>query len=374
MRKIITFIFTVVLLNSCESSKQFAGNNINVDVKDDASVSDFIDGYHYVILETNDKSAIDKDSKFHTSNDYIVSFSNSVGFIVFDINGTHLTSFDHHGEGPAEYNYISDFYINDNSIFAVSPTQKKLIEYNIRSGNFIAEYKLPNSYLYAAQLDYDNVVLCSSFSNTSNQNFAIYSLSSKKVAKEYAPFKNVKTYVYSDFNAIIGKENNAVYAVLPYSHNLYKITVDKCEIIENYEFNTADQLPSISDADIDLAKMDQEYRRKRTVNWLGFFNQTSTNICYQNFSLLTEYGILPFLCKFNALTGETKTLKIGAKRFVKYPYLSLPPFEFANGSYVSAVRADIALRIDKQINTETFKNLGVTENSNPIIFFHHLKS
>jgi hypothetical protein len=39
----MTFIFTVVLLNSCESSKQFAENNINVDVKDDASVSDFID-------------------------------------------------------------------------------------------------------------------------------------------------------------------------------------------------------------------------------------------------------------------------------------------------------------------------------------------
>jgi hypothetical protein len=238
----------------------------------------------------------------------------------------------------------------------------------------MAEYKLPNSYLYAAQLDNDNVVLCSSFSNISNKNFAIYNLRSKNVTKEYAPFKNVKTYVYSDFNAIIGKGDNAIYATLPYSHNLYKITVDKCEVVENYKFNTADQLPNIGDSDIDLAKMDQEYRRKRAVNWLGFFNQTSTSVCYQNFSLLTEYGILPFLCKYNPLTGETKTLKIGAKRFEKYPYLSLPPFEFANGSYVSAVRADIALRIDEQINTETFKKFGVTEDSNPIIFFHHFKN
>jgi hypothetical protein len=98
-----------------------------------------------------------------------------------------------------------------------------------------------------------------------------------------------------------------------------------------------------------------------------------SGVCYQHFPLLCDYGILPFICKYNTEDNQIQTLKIGSERFEKFPYLLVAPFEFRDGQYICAVQAASALSTDQQIGVTTFTDLGVTPDDNPIIFYYNFK-
>lgn len=118
--------FFLILLTGCSASESNSGKNvISVKVDEFSPVTDFFDSYKFVVLETTDGSLISNESIFRTSDRYIVSYSPQSGFVIFDKEGKYMNSFDHTGEGPEEYMQLTDYYIKNETIYAVAGFLKK---------------------------------------------------------------------------------------------------------------------------------------------------------------------------------------------------------------------------------------------------------
>jgi hypothetical protein len=371
---ILLYSILTVLLCGCSRNDKHSNNIISVDVETQANVDDYFQDSHFVVLETNDSALIAGDTKFHTNSKYIVGYSDICGFTVFDQNGKHICTFNHRGEGPGEYTRIVDFYLQDDIIYATADFQQKIYEYAATNGNLVDEIKLPNTYSYVAPLDSKHIALCTAFNSAATNSFAILNIETGDIEKEFVPNKHNEAYTFSGYQTFIGRDGeNGVYAALPFSHDLYRLTSETCDLMRSYEFNTPAQLPQKDAEDISLEQMAEKYRYERVVKWLGYIQVMKSGVCYQHFPLLCDYGILPFICKYNTEDNQIQTLKIGSERFEKFPYLLVAPFEFRDGQYICAVQAASALSTDQQIGVTTFTDLGVTPDDNPIIFYYNFK-
>ena len=76
---------------------------------------------------------------------------------------------------------------------------------------------------------------------------------------------------------------------------------------------------------------------------------------------------------FRSPNGESATLRLNSKLFDEFPYLTEMPVTIRNGYYVFAKSAEGVLRNDETTGSTKFTGLGVTEESNPVIFYYHLK-
>lgn len=364
-------LFTGCINESSDSAQE--SQLIKVDTETFSPVEDFFTDSKYVILETSDSCVLDGETIFHTSDDYIVAYSEAVGFSVFDMNGKNVSNFSFRGEGPGEYVEISDYCISGDEIYCMARAQNKIISYNFLKGKLVNEISLKDSYIYLSPLKSSTVVVSPAYTNDSGYNFSILDGKNGEIKKEYLPYETPKSYIFGDFTAFVGKSKKCVYGVLPYDYKLYRISEKECDVMFEYEFNTPDQLPAVDSKDINIAQLSEDYKYKRVVKWLGLFADVSDDVKYQNFSLMCNYGILPFLCKINAKDGTVKTLQIGAKRFDTFPYLTGAPFEFRDGWYVCSSAAMSVLGAEKSLGETTFSSKGLTESSNPVIFFYKFK-
>lgn len=372
--KLYPFLCTICLptLYGCTNKRTFHAGQIAVNVDEFAPVTDFFDSRRYVILETNDSSLIHGETKYRFSRDYIATYSEEAGFVIFDSSGKHRKTFDNQGEGPTEYVEMSDYYLQGDHIYVLSEYQSKLIKYDI-CGEFEKEFKLPDRYMYVTPMGKNQVTLCGGYGNRSMNNFASFNLENEEIVNEFMPYKHHHTFNFADFNAFVGSDDSIVYGVLPFSHDLYCITPDSCYIAASYFFNSDTNLPDITAEDVDLVALADEYRYKRVVKWLGCFEQLESGICYQSFSLLCDYGILPFVCKYDPQNKEAITLRIGAEYFPEFPYLMYAPEAIIDGEYITVQPADRLLRTSEHFNDSTFINSGIDEYSNPVVFYYHLK-
>lgn len=370
---ILTTILIIIIMCGCNKSRRYDSATLHVNVDDETPLADFFDSYRYVMLETNDSCLIHESAIFKTNESNIVSYSEYNGFMIFDAQGKHMTSFNHKGEGPGEYLYVSDFYITPTSIFLLDVYINRLLEYSISDGAFIREIKLADHFQHCAPLDNHNVALCAVYGSLSKYNFAILNLQTGEINKQFAPYEQIHSYLFDGYTAFVGKGKTGVYAALPFSHNLYYVTADSCNVVESYYFNTAKQFPDIKDSDIDIANMYDEYRYENVVMWLRCYTKQSSGVCYQAFRAMGEYGITAYICKYDISGDNCKSTAIGTKRSKDFPYLTVGPSEFNNNEYVCVMSAERLLRAEKLIEDNTFTQSGLTEDSNPVIFFYHFK-
>ena len=380
MIKIISkYLLTMCLLGAlsigCTRSASSVedGSVITVSTTEFAPIDTFITDYKYVILETTDSCILSGRTKFQTSDKYIVAYSEDNGFDVFNREGKHLKHFSNYGMGPGEAIKVIDFYISGDEIVCVPFIQYNLLVYDVLSGEFLREIPLPDSYYYASPFSNGLIALSPLYSNNSHWNINIYDPKTKSVVNQYLPYQQESSLIISGFNVFVGKGEECLYGVLPFDYTLYRITADTCRAMVRYEFNTTEQIEAFDPETVDIADLSDLYRYSRLVKWLGKYCETESGAHYQQFDLLCEYGVLPFLCKFDGKSSKSETLRIGAEIIDRFPFLMVKPFEMKDGYYISAMEAMAVLNIEESIKSDTFAKLGLTEDSNPVIFFHKLK-
>ena len=346
---------------------------VSVQTESFAHAEDFFSGSKYVILETSDSCLLHGQTKFHTSDKYIVAYSPETGFCTFTMDGKLAGRFSHFGQGPGEYLNVSDFYVKGEEIWCMLLSQKKIVTYNISTGNLGREIALPDIFCYMAPLGSSLMVMSPAYSNRMMYNFSVLNLDGGNIVDNYMEYDVCSSRLFDDFNAFVGEDEECVYATLPFDHTLYRIDPNGCAPFVSYSFDTPDRLPEDDQQTRDLGKIADDYRLKRVVKWLGPYAKVFDDVCFQSFSLMCDYGILPFLCRYSPDGGEVKTLRIGAERFAGYPYLTVPPFEFSSGYYVCSMTADRVLIAENILGDTTFSDAGLTEESNPVIFFYKLR-
>lgn len=374
MKKFVYFF--LLLLTGCSTSESNNGENvINLKVDKFSPVTDFFDGYKFVVLETTDESLVSNESIFRTSDRYIISYSPNSGFVIFDNEGKYLNSFNHTGEGPDEYVGLTDFYIKNETIYAVAGFFKKILEYGVIDGECLAVHPIDGEYVYASPLADETIVLGAAYNSSTLYNFAIFVLSSDTTLKVFAPYNNRTSFTLGNFNSFVGANTSdgTVYGVLPYNNSLYAITSDTCEVFATYAFNTPYKLPDISPEDLNVYEIWEKVRFEKMVQSLLSFYKMPSGVCYQALGIMSEYGYIPMICRYDSDKKEAETLRLNAKLFDEFPFLYGCPFEFRDEYCLTALNAEIALNTASKFGLDIFSGYDLTEESNPVIFYHHFK-
>lgn len=150
MKNIMVFavLFLCIIVVSCNNTNQTSNAKYQIEVTKELKttpVSDFINKTTYIQLELNDKSLIGYITKLQVKNNRIYALDpiSSNSLLVFNIKGKFLFSIRRIGNGPGEYQLITDFSIDDKqNHILLQANGRKIIHFN-SEGKFIKEQKLP---------------------------------------------------------------------------------------------------------------------------------------------------------------------------------------------------------------------------------------
>lgn len=118
---------------------------INIDKKEEVQLSYFIDSIKYIKLETRADILIAKANKVgYFDRLYYILDRNSNVIYTFDELGNFNFKINRQGRAPEEYVEIDDFTINEKTktIDVLDLQQRKLIQYDLKNGQFISAYPL----------------------------------------------------------------------------------------------------------------------------------------------------------------------------------------------------------------------------------------
>ena len=146
MKRTVFFVFLIVILFACHSEHEVDYPVLSVDITkmNVPSVFDIFEKIEIIPLETTDNSLIGGEGvgiiDFYNNHYYILNGSTQ-SFFCFDEHGKFVRKIGNRGLGPQEYNYITDFIINNNVVELLSPWGF-LYVYNL-SGRFLNKTSLP---------------------------------------------------------------------------------------------------------------------------------------------------------------------------------------------------------------------------------------
>lgn len=117
-----------------------------IETEKEVLLSDIADSVRYIRLEISDKSLVEslkRNNLFRTSKYLILPWMDNL--YQFDLNGKFIRTIGRRGQGPGEYNWISQVDVNErtNHIFLLN-TSAKINIYDLETGKFIRDIKLPN--------------------------------------------------------------------------------------------------------------------------------------------------------------------------------------------------------------------------------------
>ena len=194
--KIVFTLLLLLLLLSCSHKKEGSKNEsilkINVDPlqSTDKDLTDILKNIRYIQLETSSNCLLNSISKIEIEKEKIFIFTSgrNGNLFCFDLNGKYLFSVGSQGNGPGEYVFLTDFYIDRklNCIW-VGDDARKILKYDL-SGNFIEQYKVDFSInnLFPLPDDSESMAIRLGYYKDKNYSFVIYNLRENKItyAKE----------------------------------------------------------------------------------------------------------------------------------------------------------------------------------------------
>lgn len=333
---------------------------------DDAG--EFFDSYSYVILETDSSSLIGEITHLNIDNTSIVFNSNDDVFI-YNRKGQLVRHFNNKGQGPADYNDISDLKLHEDKIYLLSRFAHKINVYD-KQGHHIDSYRFPYDYT-TFSITGDKIWLASQVTDSSHFEFAEYNTRTDSIERTILSPMIREEYMFGEFNPFISNKGNSLYVTQFYKDAIATLDciTGKFDEYLNFRFDNNKE----PDGDDKLArtlpfKLNIENQKIKDI---GPMTDIGNNT-YIVFDILYKVGYLHCLYKFNKTEpGHGKLLRIREPIYDKFPYLRSKPLLFYDGNYVSALDADRILDIE---TTEEIAPLNaLSEDSNPVLFFHHMK-
>lgn len=370
MRIKIFYLFLILFAASCSNRIYEAEMPLySLDVNQRSQASDFVDSYDYVMLETNDSVVIGMIDRLDM-NDSIISVKSRECVYSFDYTGKAIGIVNRRGKGSGEYLGIADFHLHDNEIWILSDMNKKILVYDI-NGKLLRELILDAPYYSFEIMSDDAVLLCSINCNDKKKNFVIVDSKTGEEIAAFDDFENNESVVLNRVSAtILGNEDKDMFYVThQFDPSIYVVTKDGFEKIISLDFNTEMQLPATYGQDSFFNIMEAT-DNKPVVRYLSTYTKKGDEEIL-SFPLFGEYGILGNMVKFKN-GKQVAYLPIAAEVDKSFPYLNKPLAEY-KGRFVSVLIPYNIKYIEENNNLSKFKDLGLKDSDNPVIFFHRLK-
>lgn len=165
MKKVILYVFLIILSVACTSTKEEQkgteiGDVISIPITDmetdNGMLSDYADEVIMIPLEFSDDCLLGEIDKVVMSDSciFVMENENQKGIYVFDHTGKFLYRIGSHGEGPEEFVELSDFSLNEEEgvIYLYDNARKKILVFSYK-GDYIKDIQMN---YYAFNLEYQN--------------------------------------------------------------------------------------------------------------------------------------------------------------------------------------------------------------------------
>ncbi|MBB4620324.1 6-bladed beta-propeller [Parabacteroides faecis] len=258
MTKTTTYIVIGViclLFFSCnKKDNTYQGKVLSVELKEnELDPSHLFSKVEIIPLETTDESLITSIHQIIEYNNrfYILDDRISVLFC-FDKSGKFLYKIDKTGDGPEEYNLISETIINQNKIYMLSP-MGFIHVYDIE-GNFVDKYQLPSGGGHdMIKLENDIIAYWTLLGNPLEYKVTFYNLINKQVVGGFWK-DNDDTFMSNMCIEVFYNYDNNYYFSTQFSNEVYRFNTDTIELEYKWDFghNNLNLKPYIKDVKKDL--------------------------------------------------------------------------------------------------------------------------
>lgn len=342
---------------------------VDVDTEQQSPLSEFISSEKYICLETADSCLLSNANFLGFSDDKLI-VENWSSFYVFGSDGRYISSFNHHGQGPGEYAGITGMRLYDGVIYVMDSNIKKIFEYSLE-GELLKEINLDYNFVGFDVKSSDRIVLASGNINESMAEFVIIDSGTGETVAKICPYGICQTVTFWDYQPFCGKKDDDIFVNIPFSQCTYRLDDYNVDSIASYHFNTTVQLPELDLKSMDIAELIHSIQNTNVVRQLGLF-YPSDSCNYLTYMLFGRYGIKHHLLKFDKQGNSLAQTILGLDIDKDFPYFG-EIRSMIDGNIICVRNADELLGIDESLNRDYWKTQGLTEESNPVIFFYKLK-
>lgn len=368
-----TLFAVLISLISCNSNKLQDDNCEVVDVdiyQTPAKQTDFIDGWRYAILETNNDQALIGDiTDFDIDKEHILIVSERQDIYLYDHFGKLVTAFNRRGQGPNEYHSITDAKLFDGYIWIMCRGTQQLIKYDA-FGYGINSFKLPDSYFSFNNLDDDTVVLASNRSSRIPYDFIVYDLAEGRIINKFFDFHSNNDHYgvgSLDYRPFICDDDKKLRFVELYDYNIYNLDDDYNPCSSRmYKFNSPFQPDDYKDKSFE--EMREAGYRDHGIEYLGPAYYDG-DVSFQSFHLSIDHYAKDFVYRYDSKSGSGDLIDCTITE--EFPFLATAPLAFYDGWYITALNPQDVEFVENKFGKEYVD--GIDEDSNPVLFFHHFK-
>ncbi len=323
----------------------------------------------YIPLETREDNLIfNIDKVIHTDSLIYILDKKQNQILVFNSQGTFQKKLNKVGVGEGYYLNLTDFQVEKNLIYVLSPACRKIIVYdleleyieNIPFKDYASSFLLDSKYFY----------LYGEYQNKSLNNILVLKRESGKPYSRYASFPKQQLGV-GDSTYPFSQDTRSHYICYPYEYSAYKLLPDGQEKILEIIFEADKIYPK----ELQTASNDErmEFRMmmpedKWPIESIGGFVSSKK---YYMFSFV--YMTLPYSVFYDKITKQMKTGVMFPSH--KYPLIT-QDIKYYNESSILQVFSPDQIDSYRQVSRMEMipqELLSVRIDDNPILAIYKLK-
>ena len=392
---LLSLLVLVILLLSCkESTRNFSRKTegvslltniekaieVNIDLNNDCLPFDsLMTKVNYVKLETTGDNLIGEISQLLFVDDKIIVVDvwKSKIITVYDMKGHYLYKIGSQGQGPQEYAFFTHVSLTpDKKMLVITDMGSTSLKYYSIDGQFIKSIKCPYWFttsefvtdnLIAGFTDGGNVI--SDENEDYNPLLVVTDLLGNISSSAFQSYYR-KEYTSTIFEPIRKFEDRVLYNN-PNTDSIYLLTSNSIELA--YHLNIKGAKPMIINEDItnDLLR---EHRRNNP-----FFNGDFIELKDGAIFHIFESGFPGYRFGIYSNAKQRTFCCDGFRYSPFFCFFDAPKARYGDNTVVVDARSDIALackdelyKLGKKEEIDEFYK-GLTEDSNPILFFYELK-
>lgn len=360
----IGFICVLFFLFAC-SEHSSTVPTFSVDVQQRDSIEHFFSNYDYVMLETNENALLGNVEKMKVDSS-VIAVQDKGRILLFQHDGKFITKIDKQGRGAGEYLSVEDFCVKDSFVYVLSRAQKRILVYDWNA-DFVDKIDLDDWYQHFEVIDDGLMFLSSEKSNGKQYDFVVFNYVKSEYMDMFSPFENNEGITFANFTPFSGTFNGGYYVLRPFDYTVYRLSRTEFEPYCQFEFNTKEQI----EQGASLVDLSDRTSNKNVVRYLGCYEEYNGSV-YLTFALFEEgHGIGTYVYKAES-DGKDRLMRIYENFSAKYPYISAP-YGVYDGAFYSICPALDILNIEEMYDLSLFRDKGLTEESNHVVFFHKLK-
>ena len=244
MKRNLLFLSVLLLTLSCSNrskEKNHAVQVIHVDVSvapQKIDLEDVTENISFIRLETNSNCLIKSINKveIYKSRIYILESSAFRNLLCFNLQGKFLFKVSGVGQGPGEYQFLTDFTIDkENGCLLLADNFRKIMKFDLE-GNYVETYKtdlaINNIYLVDEK---ENIMAIRGYSAQRDNHYSFVTYSLKDQSILYYKSSDYVNIISSIGSNVFSQSKNGILYSEPFNDTLFYVTkagMEPCYIID----------------------------------------------------------------------------------------------------------------------------------------------